>query len=198
MTIQCDEITCQRVGTLAAYGWTDAAIADALLLTLDQIAWAKTTDQFRGNFTRYSAERMEKAVTVAEGWDHLEEKSIERIAQALEYNVDPRFALQVARVANQAHRRTEGRGDRVIDASKSDAPKVIQLSMNVNFISQKTNGENATLDITARQPGVLPRRQADVPTPQAVSNLLAPAREKLKIKEAEFLEGLDFKMAENE
>lgn len=198
MTIQCDEITCQRVGTLAAYGWTDAAIADALLLTLDQIAWAKTTEAFKGNFVRYSAERIEKAVTVAEGWDYLEEKAIERLGQAIEYNADPRFALQVARVANQAHRRTEGRGDRVIDAGKPDQPKVIQLTLNANFITQRQNGDTATLDITARSTKVLPRRQADVPTPQAVSNLLAPAREAVKIKGAEYLEGLDFKMAENE
>lgn len=188
----CDEITCSRVGTLSAYGWSDDKIADALLLNKDQVAWAKTTQQYAENYHRYTVEKAEKAITRAEGWDFLEDKALEVVATALDYHRDPRFALQVAKVANQAHRRASG-PEKVIDATKPNS--VINLTLNANFISKKiTKSEsgdstNAVIDIKPREHKILPKRQSDVPTPQAVSNLLAPARAKLRhIEGAEFLE----------
>jgi hypothetical protein len=168
-----DSATCKKVGSLAAYGMNDRAIADALLLSAEQLHFAKTSEEFKQAFSTAAQSRAERVMQLEEGWDALEEKALGTVLETLEHNRDPKFALHAAFVANKAVRRSPASNGRVIDASKVN--NVIVLQLNQKFVQKvQVTDQNAVLDVSpiVERQRQLPRKSHDVPTPKKVSNLL--------------------------
>lgn len=164
--------TCARVGALAVYGMVDRAIADTLLITVEQVLLIKNTEEFKKAFAAKSQERQQRLMDLEEGWDTVEEKALNAVLENLEYNRDPRYALLAARTANSATRRSPSSTGRVIDASR--ASNVIVLSLNQNFVNKIAVTPNAAvLDITPAAPREqLAKRRVDLPTPKRVAEML--------------------------
>ena len=170
---EVDDATCRKAGTLAAYGLTDRAIADALLLSQEQTAYARQSEPFKISFSKQSSERAQRLIDLEEGWNALEERALSTVLETLKFNRDPRFALQAAFTANKANRRTPGANGRVIDAAK--AGNIIVLTMNQGYV-EKAQVNAGVIDVNTREQEVrqIPKRQHDVLTPQKVTDLLVP------------------------
>lgn len=201
---EVDEATCRKAGTLAAYGLTDRAISDALLLSQEQTAYARQSDAFKVSFSKQSSERAQRLIDLEEGWDALEERALSTVLETLKFNKDPRFALQAAFTANKANRRTPGANGRVIDATK--AGNIIILTMNQGYIDKAKTGEGrAVIDVNAREIEArdIPKRSHDVLTPQKVTDLLVPGNSRRKATMADELEqqlaiaGVSFDLVED-
>lgn len=168
-----DRATCKKAGSLSAYGLGDRQIADALLLNEGQVAWAKSTQEFRDSFAVAAQSRAERAIELEEGWDALESRALATVLETIEHNRDPKFALHAAFVANKAARKSPSSAGRVIDAAHSG--NVIMLQINQKFVTKIQTGETqATLDITPAGDRLvpLPKKSHDVPTPKKVGALL--------------------------
>lgn len=169
---QISAATCARAGSLAVYGMVDKAIADTLLITVEQVLLIRQTDEFKKAFAAKAQERQQRLMDLEDGWDCVEEKALNTVLENLEYNRDPRYALLAARTANSATRRSPSSAGRVIDATRGS--NVIVLTMNQNFIQKAAvSPEAAVLDITPMQArGDAAKRQVDLPTPKRVQELL--------------------------
>lgn len=169
-----DEITCRRIGTLIAYGFSDLQVCDALLVTQPQLDWAREQEEYKKSFAQYAKERLQRQMDVSDGWDAVEEKAIEHVLQTLEYNRDPAYALAAAKIANQAKRHAASTSNgRVLDTR--DKGKVIVLQMNKTYIDNRSG--DGGLNVATRDPGrALVRKQSDVPSPKTVSQLLSPKK----------------------
>lgn len=166
-----DLATCKKAGMLAAYGLHDRAIADALLLSGEQIQAIKQTEEFKLAYSSGAQERAQRAIDLEEGWDLVETKALTTVLETLQHNRDPRFALNAAFTANRAQRRSPAGNGRVIDASR--AGNVIVLQLNTNFVQNKEeNDGHRTIDVTPERRGQLLRKHHDVPTPKKVAGLL--------------------------
>jgi hypothetical protein len=173
MSDEVDAVTKARAGSLAAHGLSDANIADLLLLTSAQVAEIKSSETFKRKYAEDVASRVDRQMQLAEGWDAVEEMSIAHVIESLEYNKDPKFALLAARTANAATRHGKRNDVRVVDASNLQN-NIITINLNKTYVQsvQQTEG-NGLLDITPRPPPAN-RKQADLPAPKMVSELLAP------------------------
>lgn len=168
--VEISAATCARAGSLACYGLSDRAIANSLLITIEQVAAIKATEPFKKAFSEKAQERQQRLMDLEDGWDTVEEKALAHVLQNLEYNCDPRYALLAARTANSATRRSPSAGGRAIDATR--AGNVIVLSLNQNFINRTAVSPNAAvLDISPVQDDAAKRR-VDLPTPKRVSEIL--------------------------
>lgn len=201
---EVDEATCRKAGTLAAYGLTDRAISDALLLSQEQTAYARQSEPFKISFSKQSSERAQRLIDLEEGWDALEERALSTVLETLKFNRDPRFALQAAFTANKANRRTPGANGRVIDAAK--AGNVIILTMNEGYVQKvQTEPGRGVIDVAARDitPKIIPKKSHDILTPQQVTDLLVPGNSRKKSTMAEELEqqlaiaGVSFDLVED-
>ena len=182
--LEVDRETAARIGNLAAYGLSDRDICDALLLSHEQITFARGMAEFKEAFAKQLADRQQQAIDLEEGWNLVEEKSLASVLDALRQRHDPRFALHAAYIANRAQRRTAAKIGRVIDASK--AGNTIVLSLNKTYV----NTTNA-IQITEQKINVttLPKKQSDILTPQRVSQLLGVKTKEQEIDElSELLE----------
>lgn len=164
--------TCARAGALAVYGMADRAIADTLLISVEQVLLIRQSDEFKKAFATKAQERQQRLMDLEDGWDTVEEKALSAVLENLEYNRDPRYALLAARTANSATRRSPSSTGRVIDARQSG--NVIVLTLNQNFIQKTAVSPNAAvLDVTpAPARGENAKRQVDLPTPKRVSEML--------------------------
>ena len=118
VTKTVDGATRERAGNLAANGFLEQAIADILMLSLEQVLAIKNTPEFRGKYAETADEQIQRQMDLADGWDVIESKAVENLIDVLKYNRDPRYILNAARVANEAKRRRPSSEPRVIDASK--------------------------------------------------------------------------------
>lgn len=167
--LKVDEATCKRVGALAAYGIGEREIANALLLSEELMEQVRNTDAYKKAYAEKAAERVERAVAMEEGWDGVEQLGIEKVLDALAFNVDPRFALQAAAIANRAQRRTAPH--KVINATVVN--KVVVLTLNQRFVTKLTGGAGAgVIEGESRDMSAVPRKQVDLPTPRKVSEML--------------------------
>lgn len=186
-----DDITCRRIGTLVAYGFSDLQVGDALLVTQEQVEWAREQEAYKKSHAQYAAERLQRQMDVSDGWDAVEERAVEAVLQTLEYNRDPLYALSAAKIANQARRHHQGGvSGRILDTR--DKGRVIVLQMNKTYIDNRAQGEQ--LSITAREHGrELVKKRSDMPSPKAVSELLSPGKRTSEdaFDEDYFLNGLE-------
>lgn len=150
-------------------------IADILLLTIEQVISCKNSMEYRKKYSETADEIIKRQIDLEEGWDVVEEKAVARVLETLEFNRDPAYALLAARTANQAKRHKNREQSKVIDTSGGSKPSnVITLNLNRTYILNAQNTPTgATIDVS---PKTAPeaRRISDLPTPKAVSELLAP------------------------
>lgn len=175
---QISAATCARAGSLAVYGMADRAIADTLLITVEQVLLVRQTEEFKKAFAAKSQERQQRLMDLEDGWDCVEEKALNAVLENLEYNRDPRYALLAARTANSATRRSPSSAGRVIDATRGS--NVIVLSLNQNFVNKSAVAPDAAvLDIVpvpVRTEAA--RRRVDLPSPKRVAEMLQINRSK--------------------
>lgn len=184
---QVDEITRARAGSLSAHGLSDQAIADILLLTVEQVNACHQTEEFRKKYAEEADLAIQAQVERDEGWDAIESEALGQILQTLKHNRDPKYALFAAKTANQAERgkKQSKNGPIVIDNTKQTT-NIITLNLNRNFIKKSTEGDSGMIDVTPR-PAAIPLKQSDIPSPKLVEELLAPvlAKEKIQLSELE-------------
>lgn len=171
-----DEASVLRAAALAAYGFDDRKIADTLVLTVEQVEWARQQDVFRIAYAKKAYERTQAQIDLTEGWDSVEENSIAIVLEALQYSKDPKFALLAARTANAA-KRNVGTTARTIDPSR--AGTIVHISLNDRFVRATVNNGQA-IDVTPQSvnsiPTPRPLKIVDMPSPKQVTDLLGPAR----------------------
>ena len=185
---EVDIATCKKVGVLAAYGLSDRDIADALLLSQEQINYARNSDHFKQAYSRQAQDRAQRAIDLEEGWDAVESTGLATVLETMRTNRDPRFHLQAAFVANRARRRSPASIGRVIDAGK--AGNVIMLTMNKNYIS--TNNKGGEISIRAQtNPAELPRKMSDVLSPKRVGELLQAPKNEFETMKNDLMQQLD-------
>lgn len=175
-----DVATRARAGSLAAHGLTDVAIADVLLLSLEQVKSCRESEEFKVKYAEVAKEQIDRQIDLAEGWDAVEEKAVQAVLESLQYNRDPKYALAAANVANKAERRKQIRDTApAIDASKAaGGTNIIVLKLNQNFITSQRGDESAKIiDVTPIDKSLIPRKQVDLPTPKAVEEFLAPVKD---------------------
>lgn len=173
-----DGPTRKRVGSLSAHGLLDQQIADALLLTLDQVLATKQTVEFREQFAKVANEEIEKQIDLAEGWDRVEEKALASVLDTLEYSKNPDYALKAAVYANKAERRKNNNKDttHVIDNSKT-INNIVVLQLNKGYLNKLSdNSSEGLVDVTPR-PALTQKKVSDLPSPKAVEALLAPVKD---------------------
>lgn len=188
-----DGATRARAGSLAAHSCSDQAVADMLLLSLEQVDAVKETEEYKGKYAEVANEIIQRQIDANEGWDVVEQKAIMQIIQTLEFNRDPKYALFAAKTANSAARRKPTQHNpRVLtvpgaaDPANPEAPQapvinnVINLTINRNYLNAKTAEGGATIDVT---PKVEPmqRKVADLPSPASVEFLLSPVKHQKKM-----------------
>lgn len=163
----------RKAGVLAAFGLVDRAIADALLISLEQVSIIKETQEFRESCAKQTYERTQRLIDLEEGWDGIESAGVAQVLQHLQFSSDPEYALRAALMANKASRRSPTSFDRVIDASK--VGNVITLTVNKNYITQVTNNgdpSNGIIETQARTQGEVPRKASDVSSPTRLTEIL--------------------------
>lgn len=179
-----DQITRRKCGKLAVYGLVDTQIADALMLSVEQVIAIKLTTEYKAAFSEAAVERIDRNIDLEDGWDVVEEKALQGILEQISFNRDPRFLLMAGRVANQAKRRTPTNADRPIDAMK--AGNTIVLTLNQRFVNGAQSTENhASIDITPKptMADVPMRKQIDMPTPKRISEILNINNDKSELRE---------------
>jgi len=186
--IDIDEATAKKAGNLSAYGLTERDVCDILLISHEQFIACKEHPEFKKSHAEQAALRAQQAIDLADGWDSAEDKALTLVLETLRTNRDPKYALQVAYIANKAQRRVPNSVGRVIDAAR--AGTTITLTLNKTFInvaapSEETPGTRGINVSMERKE--LPKRVADVITPQRVSALLGVPAKTQVINE---LEGL--------
>lgn len=171
-----DVISRARCGTLAAHGLTVQQIADTLLLSIEQVKACEQSQEYKNKYAETAEDVIQRQIDMDEGWDVVETKAIAAIIQTLDFNRDPKYALFAAKTANAAKRRSRNQVDnpKVIHADEPRGPRVISITMNKTFINTAA-GSAANIEILPKQIDQ-PRKQADLPSPKAVENLLAPVR----------------------
>lgn len=173
-----DAVTRARAGSLAAHGLSEQAIADILLITIEQSIAIKNCVEYKNKYAEVADEQIQRQLDLADGWDAIEEQSLKQILGVLEYNRDPKYLLFAAKTANAAIRRRNVSGaPKVIDGSKN-VTNIITLHLNKTFIQNKVEqvGE-PSIDITPRSITIGENKKiVDLPSPAAVENLLAPVK----------------------
>jgi hypothetical protein len=176
-----DGITRARAGSLSAHGLSDMQIADILLLSIEQVISIRGTDEFKKKYAEEADRAIQAQIDRDEGWDAVEEKSLEVLIETLKFNRDPKFALLAAKTANSAKRPSKEKTNapHVIDpaANNGGTTNIIVLNLNKNY-TDKAAAANSSIDITPR-PEKIPQRRSDLPSPKIVENLLAPIKDKL-------------------
>jgi hypothetical protein len=175
-----DGVTRARAGSLSAHGLSDLQIADILLLSIEQVIAVHNTEEFRNKFAETANEAIQAQIDRDEGWDAVEQKALENMLTALQYNRDPKYALAAGKIANSATRRTrQNKNDpKVIDGSQQKTNIVI-LSLNRTFV-QRTSVRDNTIDVTPKTVENQPQKRADLPSPKLVEELLAPVTDRPK------------------
>jgi len=172
-----DEATRTRAGSLAAHGLNDYQLVDVLLLTYEQVISVKESVEYRAKYAEVADAAITQQLTMAEGWDAIEEEAIKKILTTMQYNSDPKYALAAAQIANKAERRRRIKDTApVIDASKAggNTTNVIILKMNRNFISVQEGNENTrTIDAQVVNKNDVPRKLSDLPNPKQVEEILS-------------------------
>lgn len=168
VTREVDVQTAAKIGNLVAHGLPDNAIAEALLLSAEQISAAKGMHEYKVALARQLAEQQQQAIDISMGWDKVEEIAVAAVLGSLAHRSDPQFALHAAYIANKAKRKTAASATRVIDASK--AGNTIILTLNKNYVQK-----NEIVQIVApvsNSHTLLPKKHSDVLTPQRVTEIL--------------------------
>lgn len=181
---EVDDASCAKAGALSAYGFSDRDIADTLIISLEQVAWAKTTDQYKQMFADKSAERAMTAIDLSDGWDGIEKNAVAKVKSALEWNNDPKFALLAARTANAAKRSVGAGNARTINPSQ--AGRVLHITLNQQFVNRTQSTDNV-IEASPARPAIT-RKKVDMPTAKQVTDLLAPARPLLEKMRAHDIE----------
>jgi hypothetical protein len=177
--MKVDEATCRRVGALAAYAVGEKQIQDALLLTDEMMEQVKASPVYLQALAEKSLERAEHSIAVSEGWDGVEQLGIGKVLKALEYNVDPAFALQAAAIANRAKRATTPH--KTINAVNTG--RVVILSMNRKFVDgRQVSEDRAVMTVEGRDMKSVPRRQADLPSPRKVTDMLQISKQRSAVE----------------
>lgn len=163
-----DRVSRRKAGKLAAHGLSERQIADALLLTEEQVVACKKTEEYIAAYTEQVREKIETSIDLEEGWDGVEKRALAHVFEAMEYNRNPKFSLTVAAVANKAKRRTPSGQDKPIDTTRIG--NVIQITVNKIYAERAViNGE---IPVEKRSQLIEQRKISDIPTPQAVHTLL--------------------------
>lgn len=170
-----DAVTRARVGSLAAHGLLERQICEVLLLTMEQVISCKESMEYKNKYAEVANELIQRQIDLTEGWDAVEEKAVAQVLETLEYSRDPKYALLAAKTANAAQRRSRAETPKVIDGRQVNN-SVIVLNLNRTFIKSTEGpaGNAAILDITPKLIENQQQRRIDLPSPQAVENLLAP------------------------
>lgn len=168
-----DEATRLRAASLSAKGLLDCQIADILLLSDNQMAAVKLSEEFRKRYSEEATNAIDQAIALEEGWNTLEDEALAALIQTMKYNKDPKFMLAVAATANRAERRAKNKQSdpRVIDASNKTTNNILVLQMNRNYVDKA--GENGIIDMN-RRPDKIPLKQSDMPAPKLVDAILMP------------------------
>lgn len=171
-----DAVTRARAGSLSAHGLSDLQIADILLLSVECVVAIRNTDEFKKKYSEEADRAIQAQIDRDEGWDAVEEKSLEVLIETLKFNRDPKFALLAAKTANSAKRKDKTQAPQVIDPSANNggSTNIIVLNINKTYADRATE-QNKTIELNAR-PEKIPQRQSDLPSPKAVENLLAPVK----------------------
>lgn len=188
-----DEHTILRAASLSAKGMLDTQIVDILLLTDHQLKALKTTDAFKLKYSEEATKAIERQFDLEEGWDSLEEEALGIMLDTMRVVRDPKFALQVAAVANRAERRAKNKdtAPKVVDGSNK-TQNIVILNLNRNYINK--SGDAKTIDVTAR-PAQIPLKQSDVPAPKLVDQILSDG-EAFRTKEKPVAQQMEDDLAE--
>lgn len=169
---EVDELTVRKCASLAAYQFGDQQIAETLVISVEQVMWARDTQLFKDTFAAKTFERAQAQIDLTEGWDSAETNALATVLEALQWSKDPKFALNVAVRANAA-KRNVGLNARTIDPSKAGTS--VHLTFNTRFVQQTIRNDNKIINTqTIDRPKVT--KMVDMPTPSQVTDLLAPAR----------------------
>lgn len=198
--IYVDPRACGRAGELAAHGLTDFDISAALMLTEEQVTFARGTEDFQHGFSRVTKEKLEGDINRARGWDAIEDAALSQLLSTLEHTANPNLALRAAATANRAVRRNAPERRRVIDPAHGATVVVINLGS--SFLRQiGTTTGKAVLDLPAETLKEIPRQQADMPSPNSVHKLLGIEQRQSaslddEIKDALAMQGISSVMLE--
>lgn len=161
-----DALSCSRVGRSAAYGFTNDEIAEGMGLAVEDVAEIRLLPETLAAQQEEMQRRQEQAMMVEDGWNSLEELSLSKLLQMVNYNADPGFILAAARVANQANRKSSG-GRRVLDAGRAGTTIVLNLGAKfVNQVQQEGLVDKVT-GIVVRE-----KKVSDILNPSQASRLL--------------------------
>lgn len=124
-----DQVT--RIASMTLAGVPDDQVLQVYPMKQEELAELRELDEYKEEFAKLA----EKQVSISQGWNELEEKSLFHLKSIMETRPDPDFALRVAAVANKAVRR---HGDRASLAFESE--REVKLVMNQNFIKVIASG----------------------------------------------------------
>jgi len=95
-----------KAARFAAFGVTDAVIADAIGVSVSEVQALRQTGVFQQAHATAVSELAEIDVERDASWDDLERKALQNLKYVLGISKDPDLNLRVAAMANKATRRT--------------------------------------------------------------------------------------------
>lgn len=159
-----------KVASMLAVEVPHAQIAVVTGLSEAEIGELAENDSIKALVQESAAANYNKHTTLNEGWDMMENLSVNAVLTHLEMNPDPDFALKAAVMANKAQRRGQHNPGNVIPG-QAGVRAVINLS--ANFINQLQQN----LTITQTKPAQLVKKDSNFLAPKAVASLLKPIEE---------------------
>lgn len=172
----------EKIARMLAMEVSQTDIAAACNLSSGRISQILGEDEFKNVYAQIVTNDVEKAQTLNEGWDALEEQAIGGLLQTLQFNKNPDLLLRVAAVANKAQRR--GTNNRIPVDPASIGTKVV-INLQQNFVNKLE--QNVQAGIISSAPKQLEHKQLNMMAPGSVEKLLSPVS-----APEEMLEGVSF------
>lgn len=148
-------------------GVPHSQVAAATGLSEVEISEVSESPDFQQVLAEKASAQHTKYATLNDGWDMMENLSMNTVLTHLQMSPDPDFALKAAVMANKAQRRGQYNPGNVIPG-QAGVRAVINLS--ANFINQLQNN----FKITQTKPSELVKKDSNFLAPKAVSSLLVP------------------------
>ena len=127
-------------------GTSDESLCEMIGVSPADLAEVKADSLYEEVRLHIGALMAEAQATRVYGWDGLESKALEKLAEKIEYQNDPEFLLKVATLANRAQRRG-GNNVGVLDPSKNNRTTIVLTERLVQRFKGHTEERTRELSI---------------------------------------------------